>query len=152
MSVDPTEGAFAAQHGYYIDEISVGMQATFAKTLTDADLSAFASASGDTNPLHLNEEFAERTRFNGRIVHGMLTTSLWSTIVGTQLPGPGSAYMGQSIRFLKPVQVGETVTATLTVTAVDEDKQRIEFTTVCVVNNTQVATGEGLAWVPKRDT
>ena len=116
---------FEKQHGYYLEDLSIGMDAIFAKTITEADVLMFAAVSGDTNPLHLNAEFAEKTRFQQRIVHGMLTTSLWSTLVGTRLPGPGSAYMGQEINFLKPVHIGDTVTAKLTVARIDSEKQRV---------------------------
>ncbi len=88
-----TDTSYERQHGYYLEDISVGMSAIFAKTLTDADVTLFAGISGDTNPLHINEAFASQTRFKTRIVQGMLTTSLWSTLVGTRLPGPGSAYL-----------------------------------------------------------
>jgi len=138
------------QHGLYLEDIEMGMSAVFAKTLTEADVLMFAGVSGDTNPLHINAEFAEQTRFNQRIVHGMLTTSLWSTIVGTQLPGPGCAYMGQDINFLKPVYIGSTVTAKLTVNRVDAEKQRVYLDAEAHVGETLVANGETKVWVPKR--
>lgn len=141
---------FAAQHGHYIEDICLGQQALVAKTITDADVLLFAAVSGDTNPLHMNQEFAEQTRFKERIVHGMLTTSLWSTLVGTQLPGPGCAYMGQEINFLKPVHIGDTVTATLTVTEIDLNKQRVYLLAEAFVNGELVATGKTKTWVPKR--
>lgn len=145
-----TDEAFDRQHGYYLEDLSVGMEAIFAKTLTEADVLMFAAASGDTNPLHLNAEFAEQTRFKKRIVHGMLTTSLWSTLVGTKLPGPGSAYMGQEINFLKPVHIGDTVTAKLTVTKIDVDKQRVFLLAEAFVCGTRVAFGQTKVWVPRR--
>lgn len=141
---------FAAQHGYYLEDITLGMSAVFAKTMTDADVLAFAAVSGDHNPLHVNEEFAAGTRFKSRIVHGMLTTSLWSTLVGTRLPGPGAAYMSQDTRFLKPVRVGDTVTARMTVVAIDRDRQRVELDAECLVAGAQVAVGRARVWVPRR--
>ena len=141
---------FEKQHGYYLEDLSIGMDAIFAKTITEADVLMFAAVSGDTNPLHLNAEFAEKTRFQQRIVHGMLTTSLWSTLVGTRLPGPGSAYMGQEINFLKPVHIGDTVTAKLTVTRIDTEKQRVFLNAEVFVRDTLVAVGETRAWVPRR--
>ena len=144
------EDSFAAQHGYYLEDLRLGMSALFAKTMTDADVLAFAGVSGDHNPLHVNEEFAAGTRFKTRIVHGMLTTSLWSTVVGTRLPGPGSAYMSQDTRFLKPVHVGDTVTARMTVVAIDTDKQRVELDAECLVAGEQVAVGRARVWVPRR--
>jgi 3-hydroxybutyryl-CoA dehydratase len=145
------DASFAAQHGYYLEDITLGMSALFAKTMTDADVLAFAGVSGDHNPLHVNEEFAAGTRFKTRIVHGMLTTSLWSTLVGTRLPGPGAAYMSQDTRFLKPVHVGDTVTARMTVVAIDMRKQRVELDAECLVRGEQVAVGRARVWVPRRD-
>jgi 3-hydroxybutyryl-CoA dehydratase len=141
---------FARQHGFYLEDLAPGMSAVFAKTFTDADVLAFAGASGDVNPLHVNEEFAARTRFGTRIVHGMLTTSLWSTLVGTRLPGPGCAYMGQDIKFLRPVHVGETVTARMTVATIDAARQRVELDAECRVGGELVAVGRGRVWVPRR--
>ena len=138
------------QHGYYLEQLSIGMQAVFAKTITASDVSMFAAVSGDTNPLHLNAEFAGKTRFKKRIVHGMLTTSLWSTIVGTKLPGPGSAYMSQECHFLKPVFVGDTVTAKMTVTNIDKDRQRVFLNAEASVGETMVAVGVAKVWVPSR--
>ena len=145
-----TEPFFEQQHGYYLEDIAVGMRAVFAKTITDADVVLFAGISGDTNPLHINEAFASRTRFKTRIVQGMLTTSLWSTIVGTRLPGPGGAYMRQELRFLKPVHVGDTVTAIMTVVDIDERKQRITLDAECRVADAVVASGSGVVWVPRK--
>jgi len=111
----------------------------------------FAGISGDTNPLHINEAFASQTRFKTRIVQGMLTTSLWSTLVGTRLPGPGSAYLSQETKFVRPVHVGETVTARMTVTEIDADKQRVRLDSECLVDGNTVAIGSAVVWVPKRE-
>jgi 3-hydroxybutyryl-CoA dehydratase len=138
------------QHGYYLEDLSTGMKAAFAKTVTEADVLMFAAVSGDTNPLHLNAEFAEQTRFGKRIVHGMLTTSLWSTLVGTKLPGPGSAYMSQEIHFLKPVYIGDTVTAVVTITRIVAEKQRVFLNADAFVGESLVATGQAKVWVPRR--
>ena len=100
-----------ALNGYYIEELEEGMTAAFGKTITDADILMFAGVSGDTNPVHLNEEFAQGTSFAGRIAHGMLTASLISTVLGTKLPGPGCIYLSLSLMFLAPVRDGETVRA-----------------------------------------
>lgn len=142
---------FENLHGHYLEDISVGMTAVVSKTITEADLLLFSAVSGDDNPLHMNREFAERTRFKSRIVHGMLTTSLWSTLVGTRLPGPGCAYMGQEINFVRPVHIGDTVTARLTVTRVDRERQRVYLDAEARVGETLVAHGETRTWVPRRD-
>ena len=97
------------QHGYFLEDLTVGMKAVYGKTVTDADIVLFSGVSGDTNPLHLDHEFASRTMFGGPIVHGMLTASLISTVVGTRLPGPGCIYLSQNLRFRAPVRVGDTV-------------------------------------------
>lgn len=146
-----SDSIFEAQHGYYLEDISSGMTAVYEKTITDADVVLFAGVSGDTNPLHLNEAFASQTRFKGRIVHGMLTTSLWSTLVGTRLPGPGCAYMSQETKFIKPVRVGETVTARITVAEIEPEKQRVHLDGECRVNEELVAHGRGVVWVPKKN-
>ena len=142
---------YEQQHGYYLEDISVGMSATFAKTITEADVALYAAVSGDTNPLHMNDEFASHTRFKMRIVHGMLTTSLWSTLVGTRLPGPGCAYMSQEMNFIKPVHIGETVTARVTVYEIHEEKQRVYLNGECFVRGELVASGSGKVWVPRRE-
>ena len=142
---------YEQQHGYYLEDISVGMSATFAKTITEADVALYAAVSGDTNPLHMNDEFASHTRFKMRIVHGMLTTSLWSTLVGTRLPGPGCAYMSQEMNFIKPVHIGETVTARVTVYEIHEEKQRVYLNGECFVRGEPVASGTGKVWVPRRE-
>lgn len=142
---------FEHLHGYYLEDISVGMEAVVSKTITEADVLMFSAVSGDDNPLHMNREFAQRTRFKERIVHGMLTTSLWSTLVGTRLPGPGCAYMGQEINFIKPVYIGDTVTAKLTVTRVDHERQRVYLDAEARVAESLVATGETRTWVPRRN-
>ncbi len=142
---------FDEQHGYYLEDISIGMRAVFEKTMTDADVTLYAGISGDTNPLHISDHFASQTRFKKRIVHGMLTTSLWSTIVGTQLPGPGCAYLSQETKFVKPVHVGSTVTATMTVISIDPEKQRVVLDAECQVEGDRVAFGRGEVWVPKRE-
>ena len=102
-------------NGYDIEDLSPGMSASFAKTITEADIVLFASASGDTNAVHINEEFAQQTQFKGRIAHGMLTASVISAAIATKLPGPGTIYLGQNLRFKAPVRPGDTVHATVTV-------------------------------------
>lgn len=135
-------------HGYFVEQLAVGMSAQFEKQFSSDDVLAFANLSGDNNPLHLDTEFASSTRVGGPIVHGMLTTSLWSTIVGTQLPGPGCLYMSQSLMFLKPVYVGATVNAVMSVSHIDVKTQRVTLQAFTHVENVLVAKGEALVWVP----
>ena len=136
--------------GYFIEDLEPGMTATFGKTITDADILMFAGVSGDTNPVHLNEEFAAGTPFHGRIVHGMLTASLISTVLGTKLPGPGCIYMSQTMRFLAPVRSGDTVRAEVTLRTVDREKKRAIFDTACKVLGKNVLEGEAVLFVPRR--
>ena len=106
------------------------MTAVFGKTITEADIQAFAGVSGDTNPLHLHDEFARSTMFKGRIAHGMLSASFISTVVGTRLPGPGAVYVSQTLNFRAPVRVGDCVTARATVREIVAEKRRVVFDTV----------------------
>ena len=137
-------------NGYYLEDLDVGMKAAFGKTITDADIVMFAGVSGDTNPVHLDEEFAATTPFGGRIAHGMLTASLISTVLGTKLPGPGCIYLSQSMKFLAPVRVGETVRAEATIKAIDRERRRVTIDTVCTVNGKNVLEGEALLMVARR--
>jgi 3-hydroxybutyryl-CoA dehydratase len=137
-------------HGLYLEDIHTGMTAVLSKTITDADVVMFAGISGDTNPLHLSEEFAKNSMFEGRISHGMLSASFISALIGTRLPGPGAIYMSQSLKFLAPVRVGDTVNARVTVTALDSEKSRITLHTQCMVGSDVVIEGEALIKVPSR--
>ena len=136
--------------GYYFEDLAGGMTAVYARTIGEADLVMFAGMSGDTNPMHLNEEYAASTMFNGVIAHGMLSASLISTVVGTRLPGPGCVYVKQALRFLAPVRPGDTVTARATVRELIADRRRCILDTVCTVGDTVVIDGEAEVLVPSR--
>ncbi|MCB9731176.1 MAG: MaoC family dehydratase [Deltaproteobacteria bacterium] len=126
----------------------VGDQATIDKTITERDVALFGEVSTDMNPVHFDEEYAKTTRFGGRIAHGMLGASLLSAVIGTKLPGPGSIYLGQTLRFTAPVRLGDTVTAEVTVTAVREDKPIVTLATVVRTSAGEVAvTGEATVLV-----
>ncbi len=137
-------------HGYYLEDLSVGMTSIFAKTVTEADIVMFAGVSGDTNPVHINQLFAEGTMFKGRIAHGMLSASFISTVVGTRLPGPGCIYINQSLRFRAPVKAGDTVVARATVKEILPERRRVVLTTVCSVGETVVIDGEATMMVANR--
>ena len=139
-------------HGYYIGDLSVGMTAIYAKTITDADIVLFAGISGDTNPIHFNEEFSGGTTFAGRIAHGMLTASLISTVIGTKLPGPGCIYLKQSLNFKAPVKTDDTITARVTIREVMAEKKRVVMDTVCSVGDVVVLDGEALIMVPRKQS
>jgi len=138
------------KHGYFIEDMEVGMTAVFAKTVSEADITMFAGISGDTNPVHLDESFAEKTMFAGRIAHGMLSASFISTVFGTRLPGPGCIYLRQDLRFKAPVKVGDTVEARVTVKEVQPEKKRVIFDTACYVGDTVVLEGEATLMVHSR--
>ncbi len=135
---------------HYLEDMAVGMSATYAKTVTDADVVLFAGISGDVNPVHLDQEFAKATMFRGRIAHGLLTASLISTVLGTKLPGPGCIYVRQNLRFKAPVRIGDTVRARVTITKVDEERGRVLVETVCRVGDTVVIDGDAELLVPRR--
>lgn len=136
--------------GYCIEDLSVGMTAVFAKTVTEADIVLFAGISGDINPVHLNHEFATETMFEGRIAHGMLTAGFISTVIGTKLPGPGAIYLKQSLNFKAPVRAGDTVRARVTIKEVLVEKRRIVMDTVATVGDKVVLDGEATILVPCR--
>src|SRR6187402_3093461 len=117
--------------------LKIGDSASISKTITDADIQVFADVTGDHNALHLDEEYAATTRFGGRIAHGMLSASLISAVLGNELPGAGSVYLSQTLKFVKPVFPGDTVTARVTVIAIREGKPIITLETVCVNQNNE---------------
>jgi 3-hydroxybutyryl-CoA dehydratase len=130
--------------GYDIEDLKAGMSATFAKTITEADIVLFAAVSGDNNAVHINEEFARSTQFRGRIAHGMLTASVISAAIAGRLPGPGTVYLGQNLRFKAPVRPGDTVHATVTVKELMPEKRRVTLVTVCTVGGKVVIEGDAL--------
>lgn len=136
--------------GYDIEDLQPGQTASFAKTVTEADILLFAAVSGDLNAVHLNEEFAATTQFGGRIAHGMLTAGFISAVLGNRLPGPGTIYLGQTLRFKAPVRPGETVTATVTVREVITQKRRAILETVCTVAGKVVLEGEATVLATSR--
>jgi 3-hydroxybutyryl-CoA dehydratase len=136
--------------GYDIEDFTVGMSATFSKTITEADIVLFAGVSGDNNALHINEEYAQSTPFGGRIAHGMLTASVISAAVANKLPGPGAIYMSQSLIFRAPVRPGDTVHAKVTVKEIFADRKRVVLQTTCTVKGHAVIDGEALVKVGSR--
>ena len=125
-----------------------GDTASLSRTISDDDIRAFANATGDHNPLHLDEEFAKQTRFGKRIAHGMLSASLISAVIANELPGQGSIYLGQTLQFVAPVFPGDTVLACVTVTSIREDKPIIKLETVCTNQRDEVVIrGEATVFV-----
>lgn len=140
------------RQGYFFEDLKEGMSAVFSKTITEADLLMFAGVSGDTNPIHLDQDFASRSIFEGRIAHGMLTASLVSTVLGTRLPGPGAIYVTQNLRFLAPVRIGDTVIARVAIEELNAERSRVTFATTCHVTDTKVVDGQAVLMVPRRES
>ena len=131
-----------------IEELEVGMSRSLTKIVTDRDIELFAEVSTDHNPVHLDEDYAQDTIFGGRIAHGMLTAGLISAVIGEQLPGHGTVYMGQSLKFMAPVRPGDLVEAEVTVLDIDYAKRRVTLETVCRVGETVVLKGEAKVLAP----
>ena len=133
-----------------IEDLEIGMIRYLQKTITDRDIELFAEVSTDRNPVHLDDDYARDTIFEGRIAHGMLTAGLISAVIGEQLPGHGTVYLGQSLRFMAPVRPGDTVYAEVKVTAIDHARRRVTLETHCAVGDTVVLKGEALVLAPSR--
>ena len=137
-------------HGFYFEDLSVGQTAVYSRTVTEADIAAFAAVSGDINPVHLSEQFGKGGMFEGRIAHGMLSASFISAVIANKLPGPGAIYLGQSLKFMAPVRPGDTVNTRLTVRSLNDEKCRAVIDTVCMVDGEVVIEGEAMVKVPSR--
>ncbi|SEW01490.1 3-hydroxybutyryl-CoA dehydratase [Aliiroseovarius sediminilitoris] len=131
-----------------IEELEIGMSRHVTKEVTDRDIEMFAEISTDRNPVHLDDDYANDTIFEGRIAHGMLTAGLISAVIGEQLPGHGTIYMGQSLTFLAPVRPGDTVRAEVTVLDIDHAKRRVTLKTECLVDGKPVLKGEAKVLAP----
>jgi 3-hydroxybutyryl-CoA dehydratase len=140
----------ANQHGYFLEDLSIGMASSYEKTVTAKDIDTFAIVTGDTNPVHLDAEYAATTPFKARIAHGMMSAGLISTVLGTQLPGPGCIYLEQQIKFRAPVFIDDTVVATVTVEDINERRGRVSLKTQCFVNGKLVADGTASMMVDKK--
>lgn len=131
-----------------IDLMSVGMSESIKKIITDKDVVSFANISGDNNPIHLSDEYARNTRFKKRISHGLLSSSFFSAIFGTKLPGNGCVYLSQSLKFKYPVYLGDEVIATVTILEINKEKNIIVFSTICKVKNKIVIDGKAEIYLP----
>jgi 3-hydroxybutyryl-CoA dehydratase len=136
--------------GKTMDQLKVGDFDRFSKTVTDADIYLFAGVTGDMNPAHIDESYAQGTFFKTRIAHGMLSAGFISTVIGTRLPGPGSVYLQQTLNFLAPVHIGDTITATAEVIEKIEAKKQVRLKTTCVnQEGVTVLNGEALVSTPR---
>ncbi len=131
-----------------IEDIAIGMVRSLTKVITDRDIELFAEVSTDQNPVHVDDDYARDTIFGGRIAHGMLTAGLVSAVIGEQLPGHGTVYLGQSLKFLAPVRPGDVVTAEVEVTGIDYGKRRVTMETRCLVDGKKVLVGEANVLAP----
>jgi 3-hydroxybutyryl-CoA dehydratase len=137
--------------GKMIDELKVGDSARISQTVTETVINDFAKATGDFNPIHLDQTYAEKTRFKGRIAHGALSMGYISSVLANLLPGPGSIYLSQEVKFLAPVRIGDIITARVEVLELIPEKNRVKFKTTCVNQNGEVVV-DGTAWImpPKK--
>jgi 3-hydroxybutyryl-CoA dehydratase len=136
--------------GYFLEDLKVGQEASMSKTVTEADIAAFAEVSGDKNPVHLDAAYAATTMFKERIAHGMLSAGYISAVFGMHLPGPGSIYISQTLNFKAPVKIGDTVTTTVKIIEIIPEKKRARFETVCAVGGKPVLAGEATLMIPVR--
>ncbi|WP_374274603.1 MaoC family dehydratase [Brevundimonas sp.] len=136
--------------GYILEELSVGMSAEKPVTVTEERIQRFAEASDDFNPVHMDEAYAAKTAYRGRIAHGLLSASFGSAVVGTILPGAGAIYLSQTLAFHRPVKIGDVVVAKVTVAAVDEESARVTLSCEGYVDGQLIMDGEALVRVPRR--
>jgi 3-hydroxybutyryl-CoA dehydratase len=130
------------------EQIKIDMSVSYSQTITDADVKSFAGISGDHNPIHVDDEYASKSRYKKRISHGLISGSFFYALFGTKLPGPGCVYVQQTFNFKRPVYLGDTVTATAKVTSIDPDNRRVFFDTTCTVKNKVVIDGMAELYVP----
>ena len=135
---------------YYFEDLSVGMRETLLKTVMNSDVVGFAQLSGDHNPIHLSDHFARKTKFGGRIAHGLYTASLISAILGTRLPGPGAVYLHQTLNFKGPVKIGDVVEISVEVIETVEKGRRVKLHCECAVDGNVVLDGEATVTVPSK--
>ena len=137
-------------NGLFLEDLTVGRSAEASHGVRAEDIDAFAAVSGDHNPVHLDEAFAATTRFGGRIAHGMLSASYISALIAGELPGPGAIYLSQSLRFLRPVRIGDTVITRAEITGIDAAKARVTLATTCSVGGKVVLEGEAVILAPRK--
>jgi 3-hydroxybutyryl-CoA dehydratase len=131
--------------GKTIDTLKVGDSAQTTNTIAEATINDFARATGDFNPIHLDQAYAGKTFFKGRVAHGALSVGYISSVLGNLLPGPGSIYLSQEVKFLAPVRIGDTITARVEIIDLIPDKNRVKFKTTCTNQNGKVIA-DGIAW------
>ncbi len=137
-------------HGYYLEDLEIGMSASTEKTISAADVATFAQISGDDNPIHVDEEYAKNSAFGKRIVHGMFSAALISAVAGTKLPGYGGVYLSQELKFRKPIFIDDTVVTKLTIEDINQRRGRVTMKTEVFVKDVLVVSGEAIYMVDKK--
>ena len=133
---------FNKLHGFFIEDLKVGQEAILSKTITEADIANFSEVTGDNNPVHISDDFASKTIFKKRVAHGFFTASLISTLIATKLPGPGSIYISQTLKFLAPAYIGDNILTKAIIQKIDKEKRRVNLLTECFISNKKILTGE----------
>ena len=136
--------------GLFLEDLTIGQTADMEREVRAEDLEAFAAVTGDANPLHLDETYAKTTPFKQRIAHGMLSAGYISAVIAMKLPGPGTIYVSQTLKFLRPVKIGDVVRAQVEVAAIDEERGWVTMNTICFVGKREVVKGEAVLVVPRR--
>ena len=138
---------FKKLHGFFIEELRLNQTEEFEKKITEKDINEFAKLSGDDNPVHTNSDFAKKTIFKQKVAHGFLSASLISTLIATKLPGPGSIYLSQNLKFLAPVFIDDLVRVIVTVQEIDHEKKKVRLQTECFKNEKKIISGEAVVLV-----
>ena len=133
---------FNKLHGFFIEDLEVGQEAILSKTITEADIANFSGVTGDNNPVHISDDFASKTIFGKRVVHGFFTASLISTLIATKLPGPGSIYISQNLKFLAPAYIGDNILTKVIIQKIDKQKKRVSLLTESFISDKKILTGE----------
>ncbi len=137
-----TQNYYMKKHGLFLEDLKIGQAAYYKKKISEKDINIFADITGDNNPVHIDEKFARFSIFKKRIAHGFLTGSLISTVIATKLPGPGSIYLNQSLKFLAPVFIGDTVNAKVIINDIQKENKKVTLLTECFISKKKVLTGQ----------
>ncbi len=138
---------FKKLHGFFIEDLRLNQTEEFEKKITEKDINEFAKLSGDDNPVHTNSDFAKKTIFKQKVAHGFLSASLISMLIATKLPGPGSIYLSQNLKFLAPVFIDDLVRVIVTVQEIDHEKKKVRLQTECFKNEKKIISGEAVVLV-----
>ena len=145
-----SDNVYKKLHGYFVEDLIIGQSESLIKKITEKDIKTFSILTGDTNPVHVNDDFAKKTIFKKRIAHGFLSASLVSTVIATKLPGPGSIYLSQNLKFLAPVFIDDEVVTKVTIKTIDLLKKRVLLITESFISEKKIITGEALVMVDSK--